>query len=100
MNKATKGQEMPARRSPLTQLLLDHYDTYADQIGAHGFDWSKMVRALASEGVMDGEGDAPIVVKAKAVFSRVRTVKIGKRPKRRPVKPRREIRRTFQRSAA
>lgn len=91
---------MAGARSPLFDWLWSRFDVYGEQMQARGFDWSPMVARLGAEGVTDGSGNPPTLKTIKATFGRVKRLRNGDKTKRRAVKAKPEIRRTFHRSAA
>lgn len=87
------------QRSALWDFLWNKYDKYADQMRQRGFDWENLAARLDEDGVTDGRGKPPSGRVVQHTFYKIRLAKEGEKGKRRPVKAKPEIKRSFKRSA-
>ena len=98
---AIKSKREHNSRSKVFDWLWQRYDVYGVQLGNGGIDWDRIAHQLGVEGITDGRGQIPTGKTVQATFYKVRKKKQQPKVRRRPVKPeKKQIRRTFRRSAA
>jgi hypothetical protein len=89
----------PKKKSELRKWFDEHYDQYSVNLLKWGYDWEFLAAKLREAGIKDGKGNLPTAKTAQATFYKVHRERKGLKTKRRAVKPKKQVRRDFQRTA-